>query len=146
MHKSMLLLAAVGCFAAAALAFAEPATTVKKVDLKQNPAAEAKTVATVAVGTTVNMLKREGAWVQLQAGKNTGWAKVFDISLPAASATAPPRSGNASTPTLDAAALARAVPNPQEFSVLLTFASSKEQALAFAKAGKLETRKVERNQ
>jgi hypothetical protein len=149
MRKSILLLAAAGSFAAAALVLAEPAITVKQIDLKQNPSSEGKTVATVAAGTSVNLVKREGAWVQLQTGKNTGWAKVFDIGLPAASgkaAATPARSGNAQAPSLDAATLGKATPNPQEWTLLLTFATSKEQAQAFAKAGKLEARKVERNQ
>lgn len=139
----MLLLAAIGSVAAAALVFAEPAVTVKEVSLRQTPASDAKTLATVPPGTRVNLVKREGAWVELQAGKNTGWTKFFDIRLPVATGG---RSGGAQTPGLDAAALGKAAPNVQEFSLLLTFASSKQQAQAFAKAGKLDARKLERNQ
>lgn len=165
LRRSLLLLAAAGSLAAAAIVFAEPAVTVKQVDLKQNPAADAKSLATVPAETTVDLVKREGAWVQLKSGKTTGWAKLFDIRFPGAGTTAAKGSGTsgiaqtlnlaagnrgASVTTgvrgLDADMLSKATPNPQEFNLLLTFASTKAQALAFAKTGKLEARNVERHQ
>ena len=58
-----------------ALCSAEPAVTVRQVDLKQLPAGDARAVATVTAGTVVDLVKREGAWVQLKAGSDTGWTK-----------------------------------------------------------------------
>jgi hypothetical protein len=39
--------------------------------------------------------------------------------------------------------LRKAVPNPQEYSTLETYASTREQARTFATAGKLEARTLE---
>jgi hypothetical protein len=165
MRQFLLPLLAAASLAAAALAQAEPAVTIKQVDLKQNPAADAKSLLTVPAQTSVDLVKREGAWVQLKSGKVTGWAKLFDIRLPGAGTTAAKGGGTsgiaqtlnlaagnrgASVTTgvrgLDAEMLSKATPNPQEFNLLLSFASTKAQALAFAKAGKLEARNVERHQ
>ena len=144
------------------LAHAEPAVTVKQVELKATPASDAKSVATLPAQTSVDLVQRQGAWVQLKSGKNIGWAKLFDIRLGAAGTTAAGSSkgsslsetlnlasGNrgASVTTgvrgLDADMLSRAVPNAQEFQTLVGFASTKEQSRTFAKAGKLEPRTVE---
>ncbi len=144
---------------------AEPAVTVKQVELKATPASDAKSVATLAAQSSVDLVQRQGAWVQLKSGKNTGWAKLFDIRLGAAGAagsgnsaggganslaqTLNLASGNrgASVTTgvrgLDADMLSRAVPNAQEFATLVGYTATKEQSQSFAKAGKLEPRTVE---
>jgi hypothetical protein len=144
----------------ASLAQAEPAVTLKAVDLKETAAADAKTVASLPANTTVDLVKREGAWVQLSSGKDTGWAKLFDIRL-ASAQTAPAKGGNslgqvlglasgqrsASVTTgvrgLDEDSLVKATPNPQEFQKLVSFQVTKDKAEAFAAAGKLTPRQVE---
>jgi len=153
-------------FFGAALCSAEPAVTVRQFDLKQQPAGDAKAVASVAAGTAVDVVKREGAWVQLKAGSDTGWTKLFDIKMGTASAgaAAPAAkssglSGIAQTLNLatgrrdssvttgvrglDEEMLRKAQPNPQEVTNLDGYASTPEQAQAFAKAGKLTPRTVE---
>lgn len=147
---------------------AEPAVTVKQIELRATPASDSKSVATVPAQSNVDLVQRQGAWVQLKAGKNTGWAKLFDIRLGAAGAaglgnsagssagkgntlseTLNLASGNrgASVTTgvrgLDADMLSRAVPNAQEFAALVGYTATKEQSRSFAKAGKLEPRTVE---
>ena len=155
----MLVSVTVALCAAATLALAEPAVTVRQVELRQNPAADAKSLLSVPANTTVDLVKREGAWVQLKSGRVTGWAKLFDIRLPAAggapatgsgiSQTLNLAAGNRGTSVttgvrgLDADMLRKAVPSPQEFTTLETFASTKEQARTFASAGKLEARTLE---
>jgi len=145
---------------AAWLAYAEPAVTIKSVDLKAQAASDAKTVATLPMNTQVELVKREGAWVQLSSGSDLGWAKLFDIRLAGAS-TGPSKGGGnqlgqvlglasgqrgASVTTgvrgLDEQTLARASPNPQEFAKLVGFQATKEQAQAFAAAGKLAPKEV----
>lgn len=146
-----------------ALCSAEPATSVRQFDLKQSPAGDAKAVATVTAGTAVDLVKREGAWVQLKAGSDTGWTKLFDIRMgtgpvaPAAKSSG--MSGIAQTLNLasgkrdssvttgvrglDAEMLKKAQPNAQEVTILVGYASTPDQAQAFAKAGKLTPRTVE---
>ena len=146
-----------------ALCSAEPATSVRQFDLKQSPSGDAKAVATVTAGTAVDVMKREGAWVQLKAGSDTGWTKLFDIRMgtgpvaPAAKSSG--MSGIAQTLNLasgkrdssvttgvrglDAEMLKKAQPNEQEVTTLAGYASTPDQAQAFAKAGKLTPRTVE---
>lgn len=146
-----------------ALCSAEPAVTVRQVDLKQLPAGDARVVATVTAGMAVDLVKREGAWVQLKAGSDTGWTKLFDIKMgtgavaPAAKSSG--MSGIAQTLNLatgkrdssvttgvrglDEEMLKKAQPNAQEVTTLAGYASTPDQAQAFAKAGKLAPRTVE---
>ena len=163
MKRSAAFLVALSLFFAASTpCSAEPAVTVKAVELKQAPASDAKTVASVAPNSAVELVKREGAWVQLKAGADTGWAKLFDIRMGAAgSAPAAKSSGtsgiaetlnlatgkrDASVATgvrgLDEAMLQKAQPNPQEVLTLDGYAATPEKAQAFAKAGKLAPRDV----
>ncbi len=163
MTRSSTLLAALALFfAASAPCGAEPAVTVKAVDLKQSPASDAKTVASVAANSAVDLVKREGAWVQLKAGADTGWAKLFDIKMGAAG-SAPAAKGSATSSIaetlnlaagkrdssvttgvrgLDEAMLAKAQPNEQQVATLATYAATPAAAQAFAKAGKLAPRNV----
>jgi len=154
---------ALALLAYAAVAGSEPAVTVRAIELKATPAADGKTVVALPTDSAVDVVSRQGAWVQLKAGRNTGWAKLFDVRLASAS-NAPAKSGtgsNAMAQTLglaagtrtstvttgvrglDADMLSKAVPNPQEFATLESYASTKEQAQTFAKAGRLDTRQVE---
>src|ERR1700692_3162753 len=71
-------------------ACAEPAGTIRAVELKAQAASDAKTVASLPANTTVDLVKREGAWVQLASGADLGWAKLFDVRL-AGAATGPTR-------------------------------------------------------
>jgi hypothetical protein len=142
------------------LAYADPAVTIKAVDLKAQAASDAKTVATLPINTQVELVKREGAWVQLGSGSDLGWAKLFDVRLAGANTAPTKGDGNqlgqvlglasgqrgASVTTgvrgLDEQTLARAMPNPQEFAKLVGFQATKEQAQAFAAAGKLTPKEV----
>jgi hypothetical protein len=139
---------------------AEPATTIRAVDLKARAASDAKTIASLPVNASVDLVRREGAWVQLRSGKDLGWAKLFDIRLAGAN-TGPAKGGGsvgevlglasgqrgASVTTgvrgLDEDMLRRAQPNAAEFDKLVSYASTKEQVDAFLKAGNLQTRSVE---
>jgi hypothetical protein len=146
--------------AAAAAALAEPAVTVRAVELKATPHADAKTVAPVAADTKVDVVARQGAWVQLKSGRTTGWAKLFDIRAEAVAGAPAKKGGSGAADALslamgtrgssvttgvrglDADMLEKASPNPAEYAKLVTWARSKEQATAFAKAGRLATRDV----
>lgn len=141
-------------------AFAEPAVTIRAVDLKAKPASDAKVVKSLPAESTVDVVSRQGAWVHLKSGNASGWAKLFDIRSPQ-SAAAPSKSGSngiadtlglamgtrgSSVTTgvrgLDADMLAQATPNAQEFALLTRYARSAAQAKAFARVGHLHTREV----
>jgi hypothetical protein len=155
-------LVTVAAVLAACLAWAEPAVTIKAVDLKAQAASDAKTVASLPANTTVDLVDRQGAWVQLRSGNDVGWGKLFDVRLAGAN-TGPAKGGGANSlgqvlglasgqrgasvttgvRGLDGDTLAKATPNPQEFAKLVTFQASKEQAQTFAAAANLTPREVE---
>jgi hypothetical protein len=143
-------------------AFAEPAVTIKALDLRQKPAADAESIAKLPAETPVELVKREGAWVELKAGSIIGWAKVFDIRIGTAGTVAAKGTGGSgiadtlnlasgnrgsSVSTgvrgLDAAMLEQAQPNFQQVTVLSGYAASPRQATEFARTGKLTARQVE---
>lgn len=146
---------------AAQCALAEPAVTIRAVDLKAQPASDAKTVVSLPVQSAVDVVTRQGAWVQLKSGRSTGWAKLFDIRLAGSGDAAPAKKngtgvadtlglamGNRGSSVttgvrgLDADMLKAATPNAAEYAKLASYARSKEQASAFARAGNLKSREV----
>jgi hypothetical protein len=160
--KRLLFLVPFAALAMALLVRAEPAVTIRAVELKATPAADARTVVALPTNSTVDVLTRQGAWVQVKSGNSTGWTKLFDVR---AAATGTPAksgsSGNAMAETLglatgargstvttgvrglDADMLSRAVPNAQEYATFESYAVTKDQATVFARAGRLEPRTVE---
>lgn len=154
-------LLALALLAYAAGAGSEPAVTIRAVELKATPAADAKGVVSLPKDSTVDVVARQGAWVQVTSGRNTGWTKLFDVRL---ASSAPAKSGaggssisqtlglaagtRGSTVTtgvrgLDADMLSKAVPNAQEYATFESYAATKDQAQTFAKAGRLEARQVD---
>ena len=53
----------------------------KVADLKANPVADAKTIKTLTSGTSIKLSKREGFWVEVDAGGAKGWLKLSDITM-----------------------------------------------------------------
>lgn len=160
MRRLGLLALVLGLTVAAWFAYAEPAVTIKAIDLKAQAASDAQSVASLPVNTQVDLVQRVGAWVQLRSGSDLGWAKLFDVRL-AGAQTAPGKGGSNSLGQLldlasgqrdpsvttgvrglDADTLAHASPNPQEFAKLVSFQATKEQARAFAAVGRLSPREV----
>jgi hypothetical protein len=148
-------------FVAAHVALAEPAVTVRAIELRAQPASDAKSVLSLPAESAVDVVNRQGAWVQLKSARVTGWAKLFDIRAGATGApAAAKKGGNGVAETLglamgtrgssvttgvrglDADMLARATPNAQGYATLASYARSKDQANAFAKAGRLASREV----
>lgn len=66
------------CLAAGAWA-AEPATALKADDLKAAPFRDAKTVARLAGGDKLDILKQQGGWYQVKSAKGTGWVRMLSV-------------------------------------------------------------------
>ena len=137
-----------------AAALAEPATIVRATDLKQAPATDAATLATLAENTAVEALERKSGWTRVKAVEGEGWVRM--LSLRFGAATAPKagasgltqvfnvaRTGTSGTQVttgvrgLDAEQLATARPNPAELAKLGQFAANRDAAASFAAEGKL---------
>jgi len=144
-----------------ALAFAEPATLIRTTELKQSPASDAATVATLAETTKVDALERKGGWTRVRAeGGAEGWVRMLALRYAGAGEA---RQGDAGisqilnvarTGTsgaqvttgvrgLDAEQLANAKPNAAELKKMERYAASRDSAEGFAAKGKLSAQQVD---
>jgi len=57
----------------------ETAATNRATELKEGPAAEAKTLAPLAAEAPVRVLSRAGAWTEVEAGGQKGWVRAFHL-------------------------------------------------------------------
>ena len=145
-----------------AQAQAEPATTLKAVELKNEPFADAETVARVAEKSAVDIVKRQGAWTQVKFGTQQGWVKLLSLRLGGSTGEArkegdsglgsllsAARTGSSGVTSatgvrgLDEEDLKNPKPNPQEFEKLKALAVNDADAKAFAAQGKLSSHDLE---
>jgi SH3 domain-containing protein len=155
--KARLLLAAVLAFAPL-LAAAEPATLMRAVELKKEPATDAAKVADLAENAKVDALERSGGWVRVKSAAGEGWVKLLalryggtaragDSGLQQALNVA--RTGSSGTQVttgvrgLDEEQISRAQPNPAELKKLQGYAETKQASSGFAESGKLKAQRVE---
>ena len=136
------------------IAAAEPATVIREVEMKQAPATDAATLATLPENTAVDALERKGGWTRVKSSAGEGWVRMLSLRLGGATTAKPgasgltqafnvARTGTSGTQTttgvrgLDADQIANAQPNPAELAKLEKFAANREAAASFATEGKL---------
>ena len=139
-----------------ALHAAESGTAIKGDDLKVEPFRDAKTVATLAVGDKVDILKKDGGWYQVKSAKVKGWVRMLSIRKGDArkgggdaSGVLALASGRAGTGKVVATTGIRGL-NEEELKAARfdadelkraeSYASSKSAAAKFAASGKLAAR------
>jgi hypothetical protein len=138
---------------------AEEGTALKADDLKKEPYSDAKTVAILAVGDKVTILKKEGGWLNVKAKKGTGWVRMLSIRKGEARGTAGLAnnfkglsSGRAGTGKVVATAGIRGL-NEEELKVAKfdaeqladaeAFLTTRADAIKFGDQAKLKPRSVE---
>ena len=95
MNLRLLAVLCVACCAWAGGALAqEQATANRATELKERPAADARTLAPVAAETSVKVLSRQGAWTQVEAGGQPGWVRAFHLRFRSTVETASSGSGS----------------------------------------------------
>lgn len=141
------------------VAAAEPATVIRPAELKQEPASDAATLATLPESTAVDALERKGGWTRVKAGAGEGWVRMLSLRFGGATAAKPgasglsqafnvARTGTSGTQAttgvrgLDAEQIANAQPNPAELAKLQKFAADADSAATFASQGKLSPTSV----
>ena len=153
MHKKILL---IPLLLASGIALAEPGTLTKDSVLHAQPFSDADTVTTLPGKTTVNILKRQGAWAQVQANDSTGWVRIFDVSTGSgqqgdsgvsglAAMFKTGSSGNTvstGVKGLSGEDLTNAKPNPAEAAKMGNYASSSGDATQSAQQVKLSPQNV----
>ncbi|WP_374347523.1 hypothetical protein [Chitinimonas sp.] len=134
---------------------AEMGTVLKASELKQKPFSDAAKVAEVGDKTSVEIVTRQGAWIQVKTRDGqAGWLKMLNVRtgsgetksdgggglLAGVSLFKTGSSGTTVTTGVKGLSeddLRNAQPNPAELAKLDGYASSSDEAAKFAKAGKL---------
>jgi len=52
---------------------------LKQDDIKAEPFKDADSVGAIKKGESVNILKRQGGWLQIKASQGTGWVRVLSV-------------------------------------------------------------------
>lgn len=141
----------------------ESAQTLTSTDLKPEPFIDAKTISTLPAKTPVEVLKRQGGWLQIKTDSAEGWVKMTSVRLGSGGVDAKGDSGlaslfNAATTGrsgekgvtvatgvrgLSAEDLKNAKPAPDAVKKLDSYSGSKNEAQSFAANGKLQAQKVD---
>jgi len=147
-----LIVIAMALFAAGATA-AESGVLARATELKKEPFTDAATVQQLPAAAPVEVLARQGAWMQVKAGGQTGWVRLLAVRMGVNAARSSESglakaanialSGSSGTAVatgvrgLDKEQIANASPNPAELARLERSASSDAQARGFAADAKL---------
>jgi len=139
-----------------ALHAAESGTVLKRDDIKAEPYRDAKTVATLAAGDKVDILKKDGGWYQVKSARGRGWVRMLSIrkgdarkASGGAAGLLGLASGRAGTGKVVATTgirglneeeLKAAKFNEAELKRAESYVTSKSAAAKFAAAGKLTAR------
>lgn len=58
---------------------ADSGTMLKPDEIKAEPFRDAKTVAKLASGDKVSILKKDGGWLQVKSSKGSGWVRMLSV-------------------------------------------------------------------
>jgi hypothetical protein len=160
MTRSFFVLAAVLALAAPALAI-ESGYTLRPTELKAKPFVDAETVATLAEKTRVEIVTRQGAWMQIRTRdtRNQGWVRMLSVRLgdpnqkPGGGILSAIGIGGRSRPQTTATVttgvrgfseedLKEAKPNPGEVARMESFAANAAHIQPFVQDGQLAARDV----
>ena len=75
----ILAFALTGLLAALPAAAAESGKLLKADELKAEPFRDAKTLSVLAAGDKVDILKRQGGWIQVKSSKGSGWVRMLSV-------------------------------------------------------------------
>lgn len=162
LKRIMNRLIAVSLLAIPAAYAAETGYTLRATDVKDKPFLDAQTLSTLPEKTTVEIVTRQGAWMQIKTREvKSGWVRMLSVRLgspdqkPQTSGNllsaigigSRPRTTSSSTVTTGVRGfseedLAKATPNPAEVEKMKGFSAMPEDATGFAKAGKLAAQQV----
>lgn len=148
------------CALLAMPAYAAEAGTALKADaIKAEPFSDAKTVATLSAGDKVDIVKKDGGWLQVKSAKGSGWVRMLSIrkgevrkGAGDAAGLLGLASGRAGTGKVVATTGIRGLSeeelksaqfNASELTLAESYATGKPEAQKFAAQGKLVARKFD---
>lgn len=138
---------------------AETAFTLRAVELKQEPFADAATIATLPEKTPVEIVKRQGGWTHIRQDKTTqGWVRMLSLRLGTGeikkgesglgSLLGLGRGGGSGVTVatgvrgLSEEELRHAKPNPEELQKMRNSLSTPQEARKFAESARLSAQSV----
>lgn len=133
--KTWLLVALLGV--ATSSLGADTGTALKADDLKAEPFRDAKTVSTLAAGDKLEILKKEGGWLQVKSSKGLGWVRMLSVRKGEA------RSGSASNDVAGLSALATGRAGTGKVVATTGVRGLSEEELKGAKFNEAEVKLVE---
>lgn len=138
---------------------AESGVALKADDIRAEPFGDARSVAKLAVNDKVEILGKNGGWLQVSSAKGKGWVRMLSIRKgdakkggSEAAGLLGMASGRAGTGKVVATTgirglneeeLKAAVFNAEEINLAESYSSSRAQAQQFASEGKLAARKFD---
>jgi hypothetical protein len=164
MKASSLTAAAFLLSASFASSAADSGQIIVSTDLKSEPFVDAKTLTSLPANTGVDVLKRQGGWMQVKPASNgEGWVKMTAVKLGGTGSAAKGdsgmtalwntavqgRSGNTGVTVatgvrgLSPEDMKNAQPAPEQMKKLDGYAASKSQAESAAKNGKLNKQNID---
>lgn len=81
MNKTVFTSSALALMLLATAASATPGTVLRDEKLYTQPAASAAAAASVAKGTSVTVLSKQGGWLRVTAGRSTGWIRLLSVRV-----------------------------------------------------------------
>lgn len=132
---------------------AETGTALKSDSLRKEPYADAKVAGSFQRGESIQILKKQGAWLQVKTKKSTGWVRLLSVKRGAATtgnqaagvlAAASGRAGTGQVVSttgirgLSEEELKAAKFNETEVKTLEGYTLTADQGRQFADAGKLK--------
>ena len=136
----------------------DPGTALKNDSLRAEPFGDARTVGNMNRGDKLDILGKQGAWLQVKAGKSTGWVRLLSVKRGTSAsgsesggvlALASGRSGTGQVVSttgvrgLNEEELKAAKFNEADINTLAVGALSADEARQFAEAGGLKPRKLD---
>jgi len=148
-------------WSAVALA-ADGGYVIRATDLKAKPYLDADTMTKLAEKTAVEILVRQGPWMQVKTQGKTGYVRMLQVRLnvtdgaqartssapasPVTTAASRPAGGRPTVTTgvrgFDEQGLKDAQPDPAAFELMVGFAATRQQAQQFAQTSPLTPRGV----
>lgn len=133
-------------------AAADSGKLLRAAELRAKPFSDAAVVSALPANTVISVLRRQGAWAQIEVKGQQGWVKVLNIvtdsgrqagsSLVEAGKVlttgSSGRESSAAVKGVSEESLKKAKPAPREVEYLETLGSSEEQARRFAKSAGLD--------
>ena len=149
----------VSCLFSQTAGAGEAGAALKGEVIKSEPFRDARTVGSLAAGDKVDILKRQGGWMQITSTKGSGWVRMLSIRRGAArkggadaAALLGLASGRAGTGRVVATTGVRGLNeeelkaakfDPSQLKKLESYTTSKAEAQKFAAQGKLTSRKFD---